>query len=200
MPKAILSCLLLLTVGAPPVQAQANYFLRVGAVGASKLLKDFITSPITVKQSIAPMVAFGGSLPVGTKGYRAGLEASIESGSFHSTENGVDTDLGTLRTGALTAFLEGPVVDRLRWNVGLGGIAYRPAEDSGIFAQGGTTSFLAAAGADYRHPIHEKWDVMASARYDYHRFNTDELQSRGFSHSQGVGRVSLTVGIARGLR
>jgi len=182
MPKAILSCLLLLAVGAPPVQAQANYFLRVGAVGASKLLKDFITSPITVKQSIAPMVAFGGSLPVGTKGYRAGLEASIESGSFHSTENGVDTDLGTLRTGALTAFLEGP------------------AEDSGIFAQGGTTSFLAAAGADYRHPIHEKWDVMASARYDYHRFNTDELQSRGFSHSQGVGRVSLTVGIARGLR
>jgi hypothetical protein len=200
MPKAILSCLLLLAAGAPPVQAQANYFLRVGAVGASKLLKDFITSPITVKQSIAPMVAFGGSLPVGTKGYRAGLEATIESGSFHSTENGVDTDLGTLRTGTLTAFLEGPVVDRLRWNVGLGGIAYRPAEDSGIFAQGGTTSFLAAAGADYRYPIHQKWDVMASARYDYHRFNTDELEARGFSHSQGVGRVSLTVGIARGLR
>jgi len=200
MPKIILSCLLLLAAGAPPVQAQANYFLRVGAVGASKLLKDFITSPITVKQSIAPMVAFGGSLPVGTKGFRAGLEATVASGGFHSTENGTDTDLGTLRTGTLTAFLDGPIVDRLRWNVGLGGIAYRPAEESGIFAQGGTTSFLAAAGADYRYPVHTNWDQLASARYVYHRFSTDELEARGFSHSQGVGRVSLTVGIARGLR
>jgi len=193
------SCLLLLAAGAPPVQAQANYFVRVGAVGASKLLQDFVTSPITVKQSIAPMVAFGGSLPVGT-GFRAGLEAAEASGSFHATENDVDTDLGTLRTGTLTAFLEGPVVERLRWHVGLGGIAYRPSEESGIFARGGPTSFLAASGADYRYPVHAQWDVIASARYDYHRFTTDELEARGFSHSQGVGRVSLTVGIARGLR
>lgn len=199
MPKAMWSCLLLLAAGAPPVQAQANYFVRVGAVGASKLLQDFITSPITVKQSIAPMVAFGGSLPVGT-GFRAGLEAAVASGSFHATENDVDTDLGTLRTGTLTAFLEGPVVERLRWHVGLGGIAYWPSEESGIFAQGGPTSFLAAGGADYRYPVHAQWDVIASARYDYHRFTTDELEARGFSHSQGVGRVSLSVGIARGLR
>jgi hypothetical protein len=199
MPKAMWSCLLLLAAGAHPVRAQASYFVRVGAVGASKLLQDFITTPITVKQSIAPMVAFGGSLPVGT-GYRAGVEATVASGGFHSTENDVDTDLGTLRTGTLTAFLEGPAVEHLRWHVGLGGIAYSAAKETGIFAQGGTTGFLAAGGGDYRYPVHPKWDVIASARYDYHRFTTDELEARGFSHSQGVGRVSLTVGIARGLR
>ena len=199
MPKAMWSSLLLLAAGAPPAQAQVNYFVQVGAVGASKLLQDFITSPITVKQSIAPMVAFGGSLPIGT-GFRAGLEATVASGSFHSTENEVDTDLGTLRTGTLTAFLEGPVVDRLRWHLGFGGIAYWPAEESGLFAQGGTTSFLAVAGADYRYPVHAHWDVIASARYDYLRFTTDELEARGFSQSLGVGRASLTVGIARGLR
>src|SRR4051795_2468640 len=92
MPKAMWSCLLLLAAGAHPARAQANYFVRVGAIGASKLLQDFITSPITVKQSIAPLVAFGGSLPVGTKGFRAGLEATIASGSFHSSDNDVDTD------------------------------------------------------------------------------------------------------------
>ena len=197
--KAMWSCLLLLAAGAHPVRAQANYFVRVGAVGASKLLQDFITNQITVKQSIAPMVAFGGSLPVGT-GYRAGVEATVASGGFHSTENDVDTDLGTLRTGTLTAFLEGPVVERLRWHVGLGGIAYSAGDESGIFAQGGTTGFLAVGGADYRYPVHSKWDLIASARYDYHRFTTDGLEARGFSHSQGVGRVSLSVGIARGLR
>jgi hypothetical protein len=198
MPKAILSLLLLLAAGAPPAHAQVSYFARLGAIGASRLLRDFVTSPITVRQSIAPMLALGGSLPVGP-GVRAGLEATIASGGFHSTENGADTDLGTLRTGALTAFLEGPIYQRLRWHAGLGGITYWPADDAGIFARGGTSRFLAGAGADYRHAVNPRWDVIASARYDYHRFSTKELESRGFSHSQAVGRVSLSVGIARGL-
>jgi hypothetical protein len=199
MPKAILSLVLLLAAGAPPVHAQASYFVRLGAVGASRLLRDFITSPITVRQSVAPMVAVGGSLPFGT-GYRAGVEATVASSKFHSTENGADTDLGTLRTGSLTAFLEGPVYERLRWHAGLGGITYWPADETGIFARGGTTRFLAGAGADYRYPVDPRWDLIASARYDYHRFSTKELEARGFSHSQAVGRVSLSVGIARGLR
>jgi hypothetical protein len=199
MPKAILNLLLLLAAGAAPVHAQASYFARLGAVGASRLLRDFVTSPITVRQSIAPMLSVGGSLPVGP-GVRAGLEATIASGSFHSTEDGVDTDLGTLRTGSLTAFLEGPVVQRLRWHAGFGGITYWPADETGIFARGGTTRFLAGAGADYRFPLNPRWDVIASARYDYHRFSTEELEARGFSHTQVVNRVSLSVGIARGLR
>jgi hypothetical protein len=198
MPKAILSLALLLAAGAPPAHAQAGYFARVGAVGASRLLRDFVTAPITVRQSIAPMLALGASLPVGP-GFRAGLEATVASGSFHSSENGADTDLGTLRTGSLTAFLEGPVYERLRWHAGLGGITYWPADEAGIFARGGTTRFLAGAGADYRYPLNPRWDVMASARYDYHRFSTKELTARGFSHTQAVGRVSLSVGIARGL-
>jgi hypothetical protein len=198
MSKAILSLVLLLAAGAPAVHAQASYFVRVGAVGASRLLRDFITTPITVRQSIAPMVALGGSLPVGP-GFRAGLEATVASGGFHSTENGADTDLGTLRTGSLTAFLEGPVYQRLRWHAELGGITYWPADETGIFARGGTTRYLAGAGADYRYPINPQWDVIASARYDYHRFSTKELEARGFSHTQAVGRVSLSVGIARGL-
>jgi hypothetical protein len=45
-----------------------------------------------------------------------------------------------------------------------------------------------------------KWDLMASARYDYHRFTTDELERRGFSQTQPVSRISLSVGLARGHR
>jgi len=198
MPKAILSLALLLAAGASPVHAQVGWSARVGAGGASRLLRDFVTVPITVRQSIAPMLALGASLPVGP-GARAGLEATVASGSFHSTENGTDTDLGTLRTGSLTAYLEGPVYERLRWHAGLGGITYWPADETGIFARGGTTRFLAGAGADYRYPVDPRWDVVASARYDYHRFSTKELAARGFSHTQAVGRVSLAVGIARGL-
>lgn len=199
MPRTILILALLLPAGAARLHAQADYFVRVGAVGASRLLRDFVTEPIAVRQSIAPMVALGGSLPIGP-GFRAGVEASIASGGFHSEELGIETDLGTLRTGSLTAFLEGPVWREVRWHVGLGGITYWPADETGIFARGGTTRLLAVAGADWRRPIHPRWDVMASARYDYHRFSTEELRARGFSHTQAVGRVSLSVGLARGLR
>ena len=42
MPKAILSLFVLLAAGAAPVHAQASYFARLGAVGASRLLRDFV--------------------------------------------------------------------------------------------------------------------------------------------------------------
>ena len=61
--------------------------------------RDVIVDEITVRQSIAPMLAVGGSLPLGARGYRAGLEATLASGKFHSRESGSDTDLGTIRTG-----------------------------------------------------------------------------------------------------
>src|SRR6266705_2306842 len=49
----------------------------------------------------APMLAMGGSLPIGPKGYRAGVEGTFASGKYHSTQGAVRTDLGTLRTGTL---------------------------------------------------------------------------------------------------
>jgi hypothetical protein len=42
--------------------------------------------------------------------------------------------------------------------------------------------------------------MMASLRYDFHRFTTDELEARGFSQSQGVQRIAATIGLSRGRR
>ena len=52
---------------------------------------------ITVRPSIAPMIALGASLPLGTRGYRVGLDGTLASGKFHSSESGRDTDLGLER-------------------------------------------------------------------------------------------------------
>jgi len=41
---------------------------------------------------------------------------------------------------------------------------------------------------------------MVSLRYDFHRFSTDQLDARGFTGSQGVQRVSLSLGLARARR
>jgi hypothetical protein len=189
----------LTTAGVSAAEAQTDFYGRLGLTLATRLLKDDILQQIEVQQSLAPTLALGVSLPF-TPLYSAGLEATVASSGFHSSENGTDADLGTLRTGSIMLGLEGPVWSRIRWRAGAGLISYWPSEDRGIFLQGGSTRFLVGAGVDYRHPAMRRWDVMASVRYDFHRFTTDELVTRGFSGTQGVQRVSVSVGLARGRR
>jgi hypothetical protein len=199
MPKPYLLLALLLPASATALSAQTDYYLRLGAVGASDLLRDAIVSEIKVGQSIAPLLMLGGSLPL-SRGYRAGVEGSLSSGKFHSTESGTETDLGTLRTASLQLDLTGPVAGEFRWWMGLGGLFYLPKNDEGIFLQGGATRLLAGVGADWRKSVVPRWDIMASLRYDFHRFTTGELKTRGFAQSQGISRISLSLGIARGIR
>jgi hypothetical protein len=180
-------------------QAQTDFYARVGLTDATKLLRDDILQEITVRQSLAPTVVLGIAVPF-TPLYRVGLEATVTSSGFHSSEDGTETDLGTLRTGSLTLGLDGPVWRQVRWRAGLGLLKYLPADDNGVFLQGGSTRFLVGAGLDYRRPIMSSWDLSAALRYDFHRFTTDELVTRGFSGTQGVQRVSISLGLARGHR
>ena len=108
MPRHILLLVLLLT-RAPGLHAQTEYYARVGAVGTTNLLHDVLVTELTVRQSIAPMIALGGSLPIGPRGYRANLEATLASGKFHRSQQGSSANIGTLRTATLILGLEGPV-------------------------------------------------------------------------------------------
>jgi hypothetical protein len=200
MPKTILFLALLLPASVSGLHAQLEYHARVGAVGASNLLRDFVVNEITVRQSIAPMIALGAALPIGPLGYRVGLESTLASGKFHSSESGSDTDLGTVRTATLLLGVEGPILRAFRWHAGVGGIKSWPADEEGIFRQGGTTRFLAGAGLDYRRPVLPKWDLMTTLSYDFHRFTTGELETRGFGQTQGMSRVALYVGLSRRTR
>jgi hypothetical protein len=126
MRKPILLLALLVAAGVQSLAAQTTYYARLGAVGASNLIRDVIVDEITVRQSIAPMLALGASLPISDRGYRAGLEGTLASGKFHSSESGTDTDLGTVRTGSVMLQLSGPLYREFRWIAGLGGIKYWP--------------------------------------------------------------------------
>jgi hypothetical protein len=199
MLRPLLIPAMLLAAGPGALRAQTDYYARVGVVGASTLVRDVLGTEISVRQSIAPLVALGAALPL-SPGYRAGVEATLASGGFDAEQNRLETDLGTIRTASVLLGFDGPIWRSVRWRAGLGGILYWPSEDRGIFLQGGPVRFLAGAGADWRRPVMPSWDLMVSARYDFHRFTTDELERRGFSQAQGVSRVSLSVGLARGAR
>jgi hypothetical protein len=198
--RAALALLAVLTAASlSAAEAQTDFYARLGLTGATKLLRDNILQPIEVRQSLAPTLALGVAFPF-TPLYRVGLEAAVTSSGFHSTEAGSETDLGTLRTGSIMLGLDGPVWQRVRWRAGLGLLRYWPAEERGIFLRGGSTRFLVGAGLDYRRPVLPQWELMVSLRYDFHRFTTDELVARGFSGTQGVQRLSASVGLARGRR
>jgi hypothetical protein len=199
MLRSILIPALLLAAGPRALDAQTDYYARAGVIGAGTLLRDVLGTEISVRQSIAPMVAIGGAMPI-SPDYRAGIEAILSSGGFDAEQDGGETVLGTIRTASVLVGLDGPIWRAVRWRVGLGGLFYWPSEDSGIFLQGGPIRFLAGAGADWRRPVLPSWDLMVSARYDFHRFTTDELERRGFSQAQGVSRISISVGLARGAR
>jgi hypothetical protein len=198
--RAILVLLFVLpALAVSPAEAQADYYARLGLTFATRLVTDNIVQDITTRQSLAPTLVVGASLPI-SPAYSAGLEATLTSSGYHSSEAGVESDLGTLRTGSLLVGLSGPVWRRISWRAGAGLIRYMPAEDSGIFLRGGSTRFLAGAGFDYRPRLLTNWDLMVSLRYDFHRFTTDELAARSFTGSQGVQRLSASIGLARARR
>jgi hypothetical protein len=179
------------------LQAQVDYTARVGVTWATALIRDVIVDEVEVQQKLAPTLVLGAALPIAPR-YQAGLELALTSSGYRASETGTPTDLGTVRTGSVTLGLHGPVWRGVRWRVGGGLLRYWPSDAHGIFLSGGTTRFLAAAGVDYRHRVRPAWDLIFSLGYDLHRFTTAELQARGFSQSQGVQRVSATVGLARG--
>jgi hypothetical protein len=198
--RAILATLTVFSaLPASGLEAQIDYNARVGVTWATALVRDDIIDEIELRQKLAPTLVLGASMPIAPL-YQAGLELALTSSGYRASEAGTSTDLGTVRTGTVTLGLHGPISRSVRWRAGVGLIGYWPKDEQGIFQRGGTTRFLAGAGVDYRRRLHSKWDVMGSLRYDFHRFTTEELQGRGFSQTQGVQRISATVGIARGSR
>lgn len=199
--RATLPLLVLaLAGGVPALHGQVDYNARVGVTWATRLLRDDVINEIEVRQKLAPTLVLGASLPIAPL-YRAGVELAVATSGYRSKEAGGTTvDLGRAHAGAITLGLEGPISRGFSWRAGAGLLRYLPSEDQGIFLRGGTTRFLAGAGIDYRRPILTRWDLMASLRYDFHRFSTDELEARGFSQTQGVQRIGVTIGLARGQR
>jgi hypothetical protein len=176
-----------------------DYYLRAGVSGATALVRDAIRTELHVEQGIAPALALGVGLPLGTR-YRAGVELGATIGGLTATEtNEADRDLGSVRTASALAYLEGGLFPGVRWRGGLGGITYGGG-DAAMFDGGSGVRLLAGGALDWRRPALASADLTVSLRYDFHRFTTAALRARGFGGAQGVSRVALTVGLARGAR
>ncbi len=173
---------------------QARYSLTVGATGGTRLATDRIFRDIQVTQAIAPTITLGASLPVSPR-ERAGIEVALGFGQTRIKETGLPTADGAgFRTLSVTGGVQGPVFGPIGYRFGAGILKYLPDKE-GIFRQGGPTLLVLSGGADIRIPIPAPVGIVARIRYDYQRFNTDELQATGFARTQDVHRVGVGLGI-----
>ncbi|MBK7350816.1 MAG: hypothetical protein IPI92_13255 [Gemmatimonadetes bacterium] len=190
LPAALTLALLLPATAA----GQARYSLTLGATGGTRLATDRIFQDIQVTQAIAPTITLGASLPVSPR-ERAGVEVALGFGQTRIKESGLPTADGPgFRTLSVTGGVQGPVFGPIGYRFGAGILKYLPDKE-GIFRQGGPTLLVLSGGADIRIPIPAPVGVVARIRYDYQRFNTDELQATGFARTQDVHRVGVGLGI-----
>lgn len=197
--RLICALLIALSAAASTGNAQADYYARLGLTGSTNLAEDRIIQEIEVRTGLAPTLVLGVALPFAPT-YRAGLEATLTTSGYHIREQDADSDLGTLRTIATILGIDGPIAGRVGWRGGVGLIRYWPTEEEGIFLRGGSTRFLIGGGIDFRPALMRQWDLMVSLRYDFHRFTTEQLTARRFTGSQGVQRISASIGLARAHR
>jgi hypothetical protein len=195
-PSQLLAAALFLGIPGIAQAQQPDLYFQLGAVWAAPLLHDDIAGEeITTQQSIAPFVRLGAGLPLAPK-IGAGLEATAAWGGYSADEGGTSTDLGNITTLSFLANLNGPIVQRLNWRVGIGMIGTIPSEDAGIFLQGGKWNVLFSAGLDYYIPLLTKFDLMIGARADTHTLTPDQVTVVGFGGTQWVPQVSLGVGLS----
>lgn len=178
--------------------AQTDYYLRAGATAWSTLVTDFIAQDVRTRPAAGPTLIAGLGHSIAPR-YRAGLELAASSGGLHSEYGSVRGDLGSLRTASLLGLLDGGIAAGVRWQAGIGFLHYFAGDEAGLLASG-TTRLLVGGGLDYRRPLVGTFDLTIAGRYDFHRFTSPALRAHGYSGAQGVQRVSLTIGLARGYR
>ncbi len=198
MRTPILLVALLALAPAARLAAQTDYYLRAGATGWGTLVHDFIGADVDTKASVGPLLALGLGHSIAPR-YRAGVELTLSTSPLRTEYGSVTADLGSARTVSALALLDGGVSSGLRWQAGLGFLHYFAGESGGLLEES-ATRLLVGGGLDYRRPLVAAWDLTIAARYDFHRFSTPALRAHGFSGSQGVQRVSLAIGLARGHR
>ena len=185
-----------LTLVALPVHAQITARLTVGASVGTPLVEDVLGDPVSLGAGVPPTLALSAWHPIAAK-YRAGLEARVGRGSLKVDDGGVADDLEALTTVGLMFLVDGPFAGGFRWEVGAGIMSYRPADEAGVFSQGGPSPWMLGGGLTWTRPLGSTMRLAASGRYDFHQFRTRQLESRGYTQFQTVHRIGLGIGVER---
>lgn len=182
-----------------PVSVGGQMFVRVGAgvTASTDFVKDFIVEPLAARQSIAPTA----QLLLGWRmasGFRVGVEARYAIGNWEVEDREFTDEVGGLKTLNLALFADGPIRGALRWEAVAGVLRYQPETEVGVFGSGAPSPWMLGGGVSWSRPLSSAFNVVVAARYDYHGFNSQRLDTEGYASRQSVHRAGLTLAVERG--
>ena len=184
-------------IGAGVAGAQTTARVTAGVTGGTALVHDELGGPISLGAGRPVTIALAITHPIGAK-YRLLIEGRVGRANVNVDDSGVQSDLESLTTVGAMLLVDGPFAGAFRWEIGAGVLSYRPADQRGVFLQGGPSPWLLGAGLSWSRPTGGSGlRLLANARYDFHQFQTRQLESRGYSQYRTVHRVGLGVGIER---
>lgn len=194
--RTIIAVLALLSA-APTIRlsGQVSIHAIVGARYTTALVHDVIVVPVDAKPSLGPVFALSiGERTNGPWTPEAALDVSWAA--LNRDEGGESAKFNSVTAIAFTVGARREIRPDLAARVGIGGIKYLPAEETGMFRDGSGLWAVGTAGL-YWTPAQlggPARDFGLSLRYDIHRFSTPALHADGFTSAQLVHRVSLGVG------
>lgn len=196
MRRLLLPVLAVLTIDGE-VSAQTSARVTAGVTRGTSLVQDDLGGRISVGTGLPPTITLAIAHPIGAE-YRVLVEGRLGRGHVNVDDDGDRSDLESLTTVSAMILVDGPFVGPFRWEVGAGVVSYRPADGRGVFLEGGPSPWLLGAGLSWSRPIGGNGlRMLANMRYDFHQFQTSQLESRGYSQYRTVHRVGLGIGIER---
>jgi len=195
----LLGLALLAVPASRPLAAQVSWNARLGATYASAMVTDQIAgSTVTLRPTISPTLSVEAVLPLRTRTPLDGTaELTVTTGTLQSHQGDAVTRVAGMRTFALTAGIRGRFIPPLQWRAGIGLVTYATSQKAGVFQKGAPTRPLGTLAFEYERPLPTSLHLSASLRYDIHGFTTKQLEANGYTGSQTVHRVTLSVGVGR---
>ncbi len=196
---AALLGLLLVVSPSRTLAAQISWNARLGATYTTTMVTDQIAgSSVTLRPTIAPTLVGEVSLPLRTRTpLDATAEFQVTTATLESHQSSGTTRVAGMRTIALSGGIRGHFVDVLKWRAGIGVISYATSEKAGVFQAGRPIKPMGTAALEYDRPLTATLHLNAALRYDVHGFSTRQLELNGYTGSQTVHRVTLSVGVGR---
>lgn len=196
----LLGVVLLAVSSVPPVRAQAiTWNARVGATWTSTMVTDQIAaSTIHLRPTIAPTFLVSARAPLHTKKpVDATAELKVTTATLQDHQQSGTTRVAGMRTIALTGGVRTRFMGPTMLRLGIGLVSYATSEKAGVFQSGTPLRPLGAAAVEYEHDWKPGLRLSAALGYDLHTFTTKQLQANGYTGSQAVHRVMLSVGVSR---
>lgn len=189
--RAALAGLLAFLPGAAP--AQWSGYASLGARWGTALVSDSIVRPLAVRQSVAPVLAFGLATPSdGAWSGEAALDVTFTG--LRRDEAGAAVDLGELTTVSFTVAVRRGLAPDVTARAGAGALFHRPEREAGIFSAGTAAATpVGLLGVTWAPGAGRRYGLALDLRYDAHRFITPALRAVGFTDSRIVHRLALAL-------